>query len=172
MRTMTKGNGYIGFLDGTKYKPNAEDANYEASLADWERDSAKVKSWFLRSVEHNISVNIMKYENAKDAWAYLKKVYKQSNWAKRYQLKQKLKSRRQENESIQEFYARFQQASDALTSMLEILKCDRCNGCVEWKSWDIKARDQKQVIDFLMALCPEFDGVRNILHWSFLPSMV
>ncbi|KAG8380376.1 hypothetical protein BUALT_Bualt06G0009000 [Buddleja alternifolia] len=65
-------------------------------------------SWILGSVDPSILLNLKPYKTSRQMWAYLKKVYNQSNIARRFQLELKLGLLVQGSMSIQDFYSSFE----------------------------------------------------------------
>ena len=64
--------------------------------------------WILGSVEPSILLNLKPYKTSREMWGYLKKVYNQSNTARRCQLQLELGQLVQGSMSIQEFYSSFE----------------------------------------------------------------
>ena len=64
-------------------------------------------SWILGSVEPSILLNLRPYKTSREKWEYLKKLYNQSNIARRFQLELELGQLSQGSMSIQEFYSSF-----------------------------------------------------------------
>jgi len=64
-------------------------------------------SWILGSMEHSMLLNLKRYKSSREMWDYLKKVYNQSNTARRFQLELELGQLSQGSMSIQEFYSSF-----------------------------------------------------------------
>jgi hypothetical protein len=64
-------------------------------------------SWILGSMEHSMLLNLKPYKSSREMWDYLKKVYNQSNTARRFQLELELGQLSQGSMSIQEFYSSF-----------------------------------------------------------------
>lgn len=98
-----------------------------------------------------------KYETTKQVWDHLGRLYMQSNFAKQYQLEVDIRALQQKDMSIQEFYSTMSNLWDqlALTEPVSL------QSHVDY----IARREQQRLVQFLMALRDDFEGLRgNILH--------
>lgn len=73
--------------------------------AKWVIKNAKIKTWFMESVENSIAVNLSTLCTEHAMWEYLKRIYKQSNEARMCQLEQEISNLTQDSSGIQEFYS-------------------------------------------------------------------
>ena len=73
----------------------------------WGVKDAQIMSWILESVEPSILLNLRPYKTYREMREYLKKIYNQSNTARRFQLELELGQLNQGSMSIQEFYSSF-----------------------------------------------------------------
>lgn len=92
-----------------------------------------------------------KYDSTKAVWDHLARLYTQSNFSKQYQLDTDIRSLQQNDMSIQDFYS----AMSALWDQLALSKPP------ELSSFDpyVKRRDSQRLVQFLMALRHEFEGL-------------
>lgn len=102
------------------------------------------------------------WEKAKEVWQHLARLYTQSNFSKQYQLESDIRALEQKDMSIQEFYSEMTDLWDqlALTESAELRACAAY----------IARREEQRLVQFLMALRDDFEGLRgSILHRSPLP---
>ena len=78
---LVKGKELWGFVDGTESAPDSKE---KEKLAKWKVKDAQIMSWILGSMEPSMILNLRPYKSSKDMWGYLKKVYNQSNAARRF----------------------------------------------------------------------------------------
>ena len=105
-----------GYVTGTTRKPTDKKAeNYVLLLDSWEIDKSKVIIWI-----NNFVIQLARYYTAKEVWDHLERLYTQSNFAKQYQLETGIRVLRQNDLSVQEFYAAMSDLWDqlALTELL------------------------------------------------------
>ena len=94
----------------------------------------------------------------------MERLYTQSNFAKQYQLETDIRGLRQNDLSVREFYAAMSDLWDqlALTEPAE-LKAFRPY---------ISRREEQRLVQFLMALRSDFEGLRGtILHRTPIPTV-
>ena len=84
---LVKGKELWGYVDGTIVAPDTKE---KEQLAKWKVKDAQLMSWILGSMEPSMILNLRPYKSSKDMWGYLKKVYNQSNAARRFQLELEL----------------------------------------------------------------------------------
>ncbi|KAI3769398.1 hypothetical protein L6452_00500 [Arctium lappa] len=159
LKNFLKGKKMWGYVSGTIVKPKEA-----TDLDSWEVDNSKIITWINNSVEHSIGVQLAKYETGKEVWDHLERLYTQSNFAKQYQLEADIRALEQRDMSIQEFYSTMTDLWDqlALTEPAEL----RAFGPY------IARREEQRLVQFLMALRSDFEGLRsNILHRTPLPSV-
>jgi hypothetical protein len=169
MKKFLKGKRIWGYVDGTSVKPtnNADkkdEAKYATELETWDANNSKIITWINNSVSQSIGVQLAKYDTAKEVWDHLKRLFVQSNFAKRYQLEGDIRGLKQNNMTIQEFYLAMSNLWDQLALM---------------ESAELKAikaytdqREEQRLVQFLMALRDDFEGLRGgILHHNPLPNV-
>ena len=100
-----KGKELWGHIAGTVPAPDSEQE--KEKYVKWEVKDAQIMSWILGSMEHFMLLNLKPYKSSREMWDYLKKVYNQSNTARRFQLELELGQLSQGSMSIQEFYSSF-----------------------------------------------------------------
>ncbi|KAF2307223.1 hypothetical protein GH714_025551 [Hevea brasiliensis] len=71
----------LGHIDCTNPEPT--DAT---KLAEWKIKDARVMSWIIGSYKSQIVLNLRPYKTAQTMWEYLKKLYNQTNSARRFHL--------------------------------------------------------------------------------------
>ncbi|XP_074566109.1 uncharacterized protein LOC141822675 isoform X1 [Curcuma longa] len=109
-------------------------------------------------------MQLAKYEKAKDVWDHLKRLYVQSNFAKQYQLENDIRALKQNHMSIQEFYSAMSNLWDQL-ALNEPVDLQALQTFTDY-------REQQRLVQFLMALRDDFEGLRGtILHRHPLPSV-
>ena len=164
MKNFLKGKKLWGYVSGTVVQPTSTVNNYVTELDVWESNDAKILTWIHNSVEHSIGTQLVKYETAKEVWDHLQKLFTKSNFAKRYQLENDIRTLQQKNMSILEFY-------NAMTSIWDELALTESTGLKECKDY-ITYREEQRLVQFLMALRSDFEGLRgSILHRTPLPSV-
>ena len=81
------------YLIGTTPQPTYPKADgYDQSVAKWDKENAKVLTWFHNYVEPSIGMNFSKYDTAKQVWDYLKTMDVESNFVKQYELEMCIRS--------------------------------------------------------------------------------
>ncbi|KAJ9553465.1 hypothetical protein OSB04_017510 [Centaurea solstitialis] len=165
MKFFLRGKNMWGYVTGTSSKSTDEKATNYLSLVDsWETDNSKVITWINNSVVQSIGTQLAKYDTAKEIWDHLERLYTQSNFAKQYQLETDIRALRQNELSVQEFYAAMFDLWDqlALTESAELKA---------FKPY-ISRREEQRLVQFLMALRSDFEGLRGtILHRTPLPTV-
>ncbi|XP_048235207.1 uncharacterized protein LOC125371104 [Ricinus communis] len=115
-----------------------------ALLDKWEVDNSKIITWINNSVKHSIGTQLAKYE-AKE-------------------LEFDIRALQQKSMSIQEFY-------DAMTDLWDQLALTEPAELRAFGPYIVR-REEQRLVQFLMALRDEFEGLRgSILHRHPLPSM-
>ncbi|XP_062084857.1 uncharacterized protein LOC133790997 [Humulus lupulus] len=164
MKKNLKGKKMWGYVSGTLVKPTNDKADYATLLENWEVDNSKIITWINNSVEHSIGTQLAKYETAKEVWDHLARLYTQSNFAKQYQLESDIRALEQKDMSIQEFYS-------VMTDLWDQLALTESAELRAFAPY-IARREEQRLVQFLMALRDDFEGLRgSILHRSPLPSV-
>jgi len=88
MKFFLKGKSMCNYVDGTSVKPTdkKDEAKYSKELETWDVSNSKILTWINNSISQSIGMQLAKYDTAKEVWDHLKRLYNQSNFAKRYQL--------------------------------------------------------------------------------------
>lgn len=165
MKNFLRGKSMWSYVSGVRVKPtDTKAADYEASVDVWEANNSKIITWVNNSVTHSIGAQLAKYETAKEVWDHLAKLYTQSNFAKQYQLEIDIRSLQQNELSIQEFYT----AMSSLWDQLALTESAELRAFTAY----IDRREAQRLVQFLMALRSDFEGLRGtILHRTPLPSV-
>ncbi|KAL8132915.1 hypothetical protein AgCh_008409 [Apium graveolens] len=100
-----RGKELWGYVDGTISAPETKE---KEQLAKWKAKDAQIMSWIFGSMDPSMILNLRRYKTSKDMWGYLKKIYNQSNAARRFQLELELGQLSQGSLTIQEFYSSFE----------------------------------------------------------------
>ncbi|KAJ9562057.1 hypothetical protein OSB04_007217 [Centaurea solstitialis] len=154
-----------GYVTGTSSKATDEKATNYLSLVDsWETDNSKVITWINNSVVQSIGTQLAKYDTAKEVWDHLERLYTQSNFAKQYKLETDIRALRQNELSVQEFYV-------AMSDLWDQLALTETAKLKAFKPY-ISRREEQCLVQFLMALRSDFEGLRGtILHRTPLPTV-
>jgi plasmid maintenance system antidote protein VapI len=165
MKNFLIGKDMWGYIDGTSVKPtNIMDAKYAETLKIWNKSNSKVITWINNSVSQSIGMQLTKYDTAQEIWDHLKRLYEQSNFAKRYKLESEIRDLKQNNMTIHEFYSAMTNLWDQLALMespeLKVVKAYTDH------------REEQRLVQLLMALRDDFEGLRGaILHRVPLPNV-
>ncbi|XP_045795561.1 uncharacterized protein LOC123890064 [Trifolium pratense] len=166
MRNFLKGKRVWSYVDETSVKPTdkKDEAKYAKELDTWEASNSKIITWINNSVSQSIGMQLAKYDTAKEVWDHLERLYKQSNFAKRYQLESDIRALKQNNMSIQEFYSTMTNLRDQLA----LMEPAELKGVKAY----LDHREEQRLVQFLMALRDEFEALRgSILHRTPLPNV-
>ena len=165
MKNFLKGKKMWGYVMGTTSKPtDLDDKDFVEKLEVWDVNNSKIITWINNSVEHSIGTQLAKYETTKEIWDHLKRLYTQSNFAKQYQLESDIRALVQNTMGIQEFYL----AMSNLWDQLSLTESAELQGFAPY----ITRREEQRLVQFLMALRDDFEGLRgSILHRNPLPSV-
>nr|DAD42694.1 TPA_asm: hypothetical protein HUJ06_000924 [Nelumbo nucifera] len=141
-----------GHIDGTT--PAPADAT---KLAKWKIKDARVMPWITGSCDSKIVLNLRPYRSAQTMWEYLKKVYNQTNSARRFQLECEIADYTQGSLSIQDYYSSFQNLWAEFSDIVcaAVSKVSLADVLVVY---EISKRDQ-----FLMKLRLDFENARSNL---------
>ncbi|TXG71584.1 hypothetical protein EZV62_000163 [Acer yangbiense] len=99
---------------------------------------------------------LMKFDSTKDAWDYLEGLFKQSNFACRYQLEMDIRAAKQGERSIQEFFSFMTEIWDQLALMDP-------KECTSFPTYQ-KLCEERKLVEFLMALRDDFEAIKG--HWK------
>ncbi|KAK0601903.1 hypothetical protein LWI29_028637 [Acer saccharum] len=152
MKNFLKGKKMWGYITGTLVKPKNEKAEDYVNLLDvWEANNSKIITWINNSVQHSIGTQLAKYDACNEVWDHLARLYTQSNFAKQYQLEYDIRALKQKSMSIQEFYS-------AMTDLWDQLALTESAELRAFTSY-ITRRDEQRLVQFLMALRDDFEGL-------------
>jgi hypothetical protein len=161
MRNFLKGKKMWGYVDPTDKK---DEAKYAIELETWDSSNSKIITWINNSVSQSIGMQLAKYDTAHEVWEHLKRLYKQSNFAKRYKLESDIRDLKQNNMSVHEFYS-------AMTNLWDQLALMESSELKAVKAY-IDQREEQRLVQLLMALRDDFEGLRgSILHRTPLPKV-
>ena len=151
-------------LEGDARLKAIEDYNHQ--MEDWESNHAKILAWFMNNVELKVCANIAKFRRANEAWFFMKGMFTQKDLARAYFLQEKVRTTKQGDMSIQDYYS----ALNPLWDELALLE-------PKWVSMEDvvlrqKQMEQDRLFQFLFGLRPEFEQVRSsLLHRSTFPPL-
>ncbi|XP_068640145.1 uncharacterized protein [Aristolochia californica] len=151
-------------IDGQIIAPEPTSTDFIKENKKWLTDNAKIITWINNSVDPSISLQLLKYETAKEIWDYLETLYEQTNFAKRYQIETELRSAKQGNRTIQEFYS----FMTPLWDQLYMMDPPSFRKLPEYT----RACDDRKLTDFLMAFHSDFELIRgSMIHRAPLPTL-
>ena len=104
LKNFVEGQGLFGYLDGTITKPPTPSTTDSEALATWSKVNAKVITWILNSIDSSLAVALQAYTTAADTWAHLKKIYHQTNKARKFHLDSEIVKFTQGARSVQEYF--------------------------------------------------------------------
>lgn len=118
LRNFVEGKGLIGYLNGTNPQPaisttadgssdTASKTVDEKAIASWNQNNAKVVTWIVNSVDLPVSISLQAFTNASDMWDHLKKLYHQTNKARKFHLDTEVAKYCHGDKSVQEYYSGF-----------------------------------------------------------------
>nr|GEY02030.1 Gag-Pol polyprotein [Tanacetum cinerariifolium] len=138
--------------------------NYVVLLETRGVDNSKIITWIKNSATPSIGLQLAKYETAKAVWDHLAKLYTQSNFAKQCQLETDIRTLQQNDSSIHDFYSSMATLWDQL-ALTEHATLSSFNPY-------IKRRESQRLVQFLMALRHDFEGLCGLIfHREPLPSV-
>jgi hypothetical protein len=107
---------------------------------------------------------LAKYDTAKEVWEHLKRLYEQSNFAKRYKFESDIRDLKQNKMTIHEFYS-------AITNLWDQLALMESSEFKVVKAYTDQ-REEQRLVQLLMALHDDFEGLcGSILHRTPLPTV-
>ena len=155
LRNFVEGQGLFGYLDGSITRPMS--TTDSKSLANWSKENAKVVTWILNSIDSSLAVALQAYTTAADMWAHLKKVYHQTNKARKFHLDSEIAKYTQGDKSVQEYFNGFLTLWTERDSMLIQTVSSG------FLSEALKLQEETHISQFLMNLRPEFESIRSAL---------
>ncbi|KAL0308727.1 UNVERIFIED_CONTAM: hypothetical protein Sradi_5815000 [Sesamum radiatum] len=142
------------FIDGTSMKPRVDDPLFEQ----WIRVDDMVTTWILNSISKEIVEAFMYTESARSLWLDLEG---QCNVLLLYQLQHAISSLSQGNMSLAAYFTKLKKLWDEVSELMPTPQCTY-NGYTCGASKAVaELAVFRQLMQFLMGLCGEFDGVRH-----------
>ena len=157
LKNFVEGQGLFGYLDGSITKPQITSATDSKSLATWSKENAKVITWILNSIDPSLAVALQAYTTATDMWAHLKKVYHQTNKARKFHLDSEIAKYAQGDKTVHEYFNGFLTLWTERDSMLIQTVSSG------FLSEALKLQEETHISQFLMNLRPEFESVQSAL---------
>lgn len=167
MKIFLKGRGLWKYVTGDKscpiisvvdFKNEEKKAKWETDVDQWEIENNKIMTWIANTVDHSISLQFNKFETAKAIWDYLSNRYNQTNFALKYKLEMDIRNIKQlPGQPISDFYNQMSIIWDQLALMEP--------------KWTVDAtlyeqyREETRLVQFLMALRDDFEGVRGSMFY-------
>ena len=94
-----QGHRLIEFLDGSTVEPTEDKAKVL-----WIQNNSKVITWILNLVDPQIILSLQSYSKASGMWSHLRKIYYQTNKARKYYIDNELVKYSHGDKSVQEYY--------------------------------------------------------------------
>ncbi|KAG8365262.1 hypothetical protein BUALT_Bualt18G0085900 [Buddleja alternifolia] len=164
MINFLKGKGLWDYVSGKAKCPKTGDEKFDELFRVWEANNSKIITWINNSVEQRIGVQLAKFNNAKEIWDYLSRLFVQNNFVVKYQLQSEIRALVQNDLGIQDFFC----AMTTLWDQLALTESVELQACAAY----IKCRDEDRLVQLLMGLRPEFENCRSgLLHRKPLPSV-
>ncbi|KAG8371600.1 hypothetical protein BUALT_Bualt13G0104800 [Buddleja alternifolia] len=125
MINFLKGKGLWDYVFGKAKCPKTGDEKFDELFRVWETNNSKIITWINNSVEQRIGVQLAKFNNAKEIWDYLSRLFVQNNFAVKYQLQSEIRALVQNDLGIQDFFCAMTTLWDqlALTESVELQAC-------------------------------------------------
>ena len=113
-------------------------------------------TWILNSIDSSLVVALQAYSTAVDMWSHLKKIYHQTNKARKFHLDSEIAKFTQGDRSVQEYFNGFL-----------ILWTERDSMLIQtvshgFLSEALKLQEETHISQFLMNLRPEFESVQSL----------
>lgn len=165
MKFFLKGKRMWGYISGELLRPTKDDSeNYADFLSVWDLNNSKIITWINNSIEYSIRAQLTKYGTAQEVWDHLRRLYTQPNLAKQYQIESDIRAIGKKNLSILELYS-------AMTNLWNELALMEPTELQTFQPY-VNHREEQRLVQFLMALCNDFNGLRSsILHRNPVPSV-
>jgi hypothetical protein len=156
MRNFLKGKGLWKYVTGEKTCPKKLEgqkvADFESKVEEWEMNNSKIVTWIANTVITSISMQLGKFETAKEVWDFLARRYVQTDFARRYKLELDLASLKQKTgQSISDFHSEMSVLWDQLALMEPKKTVDA--------ELYYQCREETRLVQFLMALQDDFESI-------------
>ncbi|CAN0862518.1 Retrovirus-related Pol polyprotein from transposon TNT 1-94 [Linum grandiflorum] len=156
-RIFVQGRRLLSILDGSTKEP-AEGATTKVK-DDWEANNAQVMSWILSSIDPGIALSLRGFTSASAMWKHLTDLYTQTSASRKFNIKFEIVSLQQGDRDISSYY----QAVVTLWTEHDLLTASLVSAAAS--SEVLKERVSSRLMQFLMRLRPEYEGIRaSILH--------
>nr|XP_017242655.1 PREDICTED: uncharacterized protein LOC108214919 isoform X3 [Daucus carota subsp. sativus] len=171
MRSYLKGKRLWRYVNGDFTIPTKEkdetDSKFKDRIEEWDVKNHQAITYFRNSSVSKINLQFGNYETAKEIWDLLASRYTVSDLSHQYQIMSSLNKQKQESgQPVADFLSQIQSLWDQLT--LSEPKWLHTDDATLYQTY----RDQQRLIQFLMALTPDFEPVRAaLLHRVPLPSL-
>ena len=171
MRSYLKGKRLWRYVNGDFTIPTKEkdetDSKFKDRIEEWDVKNHQAITFFRNSSVSKINLQFGNYETAKEIWDLLASRYTTSDLSHQYQIMSSLNKQKQESgQPVADFLSQIQSLWDQLT--LSEPKWLHTDDATLYQTY----RDQQRLIQFLMALTPDFEPVRAaLLHRVPLPSL-
>jgi hypothetical protein len=151
----------MGSLGGSSSAPTDS-----KKLSSWEGRDAKIASWLLSSVEPHMVNNLRGFTTAKAMWDYLRQIYYQDNFARKFQLELNIGNYRQGNLSIEQFYPGFINLWNDYSGLVHSQVSKEALAALQ------AVHSESQRDQFLMKLRLEFESARaGLINCTPVPSL-
>ncbi|CAL1408190.1 unnamed protein product [Linum trigynum] len=155
-RVFVEGRGLLGILDGTTPQPDAGAANAQ-ERAQWNQNDARLRFWLLGCVDASTCLSLRLFPTANRMWRHLTALYSTVNPARQFEVQMALARLEQGDKSVTEY---FNLAQELWTEQDLIQAALRPHALTEET---IEERQRTRILEFLMRLRPDFEGVRSAL---------
>ncbi|CAN0925637.1 Transcription termination factor MTERF5, chloroplastic [Linum grandiflorum] len=156
-RVFVQGRRLLSILDGSTKEP-IESATAKVK-DDWEANNAQVISWILSSIDPGIALSLRGFTSASATWKHLTDLYTQTNASRKFDIEFEIASLQQGDRDISSYY----QAVVTLWTEHDLLTASLVSSAAS--SEVLKERASSRLMQFLMCLRPEYEGIRApILH--------
>ena len=164
MRSFIKGRKLWFYITGEMKKPvkgySEDDDVFRICLIEWDSNNHQIPTWLHNTSIPSISILLGNFDDARTAWDMLAKQYSSPHGTREYQLSIEQYQIRQESQSINDFFARFQFIWDQLD--LADPLWDTPNDEMKYAT----RHDQMHLYQFLMALHDDYEPVHGQLLYQ------
>lgn len=153
VQMVIRGRGKLGYLDGSKSRPNETDPSYQI----WDAENSIVMAWLINSMNEDISPNFMLYPTAKSMWDAVRRRYSDlENSTQMCDLRDTARNLKQGDLSVTQYF-------NTLTTLWQEL--DMFNNH-NWKCQEDAALyksivEKERIYDFVSGLNKDLDEVRG-----------
>ncbi|CAN0840533.1 Retrovirus-related Pol polyprotein from transposon RE1 [Linum grandiflorum] len=156
-RVFVQGRRLLAILDGTSSEP-ASDATTKIK-DDWAANNAQIISWLLSSVESGVALSLRGFTTAHEMWKHLTDLYTQTSASRKFDIEYEIAHLHQGDRDVSTYY----QAAVTLWTEHDLLTASTNSSKVSAEV--VKEQSSTRLMQFLMKLRPDFEGVRaSLLH--------